>query len=74
MKHYELRSKYVKIDAILTADKHFFASSARSTKRWAKGLLLLVRVETSCWQVAERIANVCFTNKRFLLSVNFLHD
>ena len=50
MKHYELRSKYVKIDVILTADKHFFASSARSTKRWAKGLLLLVRVETSHWQ------------------------
>lgn len=74
MKHYALRSKYAKIDVILTADKHFFASSARSTKRWAKGLLLLVRVETSCWQVAKRIANVCFTNKRFLLSVNFLHD
>lgn len=72
MKHYELRSKYVKIDVILTADKHFFASSARSTKRWAKGLLLLVRVETSHWQVAERIANVCFTNKRVFTSWEFL--
>ena len=74
MKHYELRSKYVKIDVILTADKHFFASSARSTKRWAKGLLLLVRVETSHWQVAKRIANVCFTNKRVFTSCEFLHD
>ena len=72
MKHYELRSKYVKIDVNLTAEKHFFASSARSTKRWAKGLLLLVRVETSHWQVAKRIANVCFTNKRVFTSCEFL--
>ena len=72
MKHYELRSKYVKIDVILTADTHFFASSARSTKRWAKRLLLLVRVETSHWQVAKRIANVCFTNKRVFTSCEFL--
>ena len=72
MKHYELRSKYVKIDVILTADKHFFTSSAWNTKRWARGLLLLVRVETSHWQVAKRIANVYFTNKSVFTSCEFL--
>ena len=45
MKHYELRSKYVKIDVILTVDKHFFASSARSTKRRVRGMLMSVELK-----------------------------
>ena len=63
MKHYELRSKYVKTDVILTADKHFFASSARSTKRWARGAASVSELRMSVLQI-----------KAFLLPVNFLHD
>ena len=74
MKHYALRSKYAKIDVILTADKHSLASSARSTKRWVRGMLLLVEVESSNWQAAKRIAKVCFINKSVFIFVNFLHD
>ena len=40
---------------ILNADKHSPASSARSTKRWVRGMLMSVGVESSHWQIAKRL-------------------
>ena len=40
---------------MLNADKHSPASSARSTKRWVRGMLLSVGVESSHWQIAKRL-------------------
>ena len=39
----------------LNAEKHSPASSVQSTKRWVRGMLMLVGVESSNWQVAKRL-------------------
>mgnify|MGYP003185441730 CR=1 FL=1 len=39
----------------LNAEKHSPASSVQSTKRWVRGMLMSVGVESSHWQVAKRL-------------------
>ena len=43
--------------AILNADKHSPASSARSTNRRVRGMLMSVGVERSHWQIAKRLCS-----------------